>query len=108
MAQVLKDDTTLEDNKVSENGFMVVMITKVGRRWSIADAKWTVCIDCWFGDRCLVRPLDMQPPDVSGQDSCACSCRAVTGCCRTASHRGTIADVDGIFFLAYFTCTNNY
>jgi hypothetical protein len=27
--QVLKDDTTLEDNKVSENGFMVVMVTKV-------------------------------------------------------------------------------
>jgi hypothetical protein len=27
--QVLKDDTTLDDNKVSENGFMVVMVTKV-------------------------------------------------------------------------------
>ena len=27
--QVLKDDTTLEENKVSENGFMVVMVTKV-------------------------------------------------------------------------------
>ena len=26
---MLKDDTTLEDNKVSENGFMVVMVTKV-------------------------------------------------------------------------------
>ena len=29
--QVLKDDTTLEENKVSENGFMVVMVTKVPR-----------------------------------------------------------------------------
>ena len=27
--KVLKDDTTLEDNKVSEKGFLVVMITKV-------------------------------------------------------------------------------
>ena len=27
--QVLKDETTLEENKVSENGFMVVMVTKV-------------------------------------------------------------------------------
>lgn len=27
--QVLKDDTTLADNKVSENGFMVVMVSKV-------------------------------------------------------------------------------
>ena len=27
--QVLKDDTTLADNKVSENGFMVIMVTKV-------------------------------------------------------------------------------
>ena len=25
----MKDETTLEDNKVSENGFMVVMVTKV-------------------------------------------------------------------------------
>lgn len=27
--QVLKDDTTLAENKVSENGFMVIMVTKV-------------------------------------------------------------------------------
>jgi hypothetical protein len=26
---VLKDDTTLAENKVSENGFMVIMVTKV-------------------------------------------------------------------------------
>ncbi len=29
--KVLKDDTTMDDNKVSENGFLVVMLTKV---WS--------------------------------------------------------------------------
>lgn len=29
LLQVLKDDTTLEDNKVLDNGFMVVMVTKV-------------------------------------------------------------------------------
>jgi UV excision repair protein RAD23 len=27
--KVLKDDTTMTDNKVSENGFLVVMLTKV-------------------------------------------------------------------------------
>ncbi len=27
--KVLKDDTTMDDNKVSENGFLVVMLTKV-------------------------------------------------------------------------------
>ena len=27
--QVLKDETTLKDNGVSENGFLVVMVTKV-------------------------------------------------------------------------------
>jgi UV excision repair protein RAD23 len=27
--KVLKDDTSMEDNKVSENGFLVVMLTKV-------------------------------------------------------------------------------
>jgi UV excision repair protein RAD23 len=27
--KVLKDDTTMADNKVSENGFLVVMLTKV-------------------------------------------------------------------------------
>lgn len=36
--KVLKDETTMEENKVSENGFVVVMLTKVTdlvtRRWS--------------------------------------------------------------------------
>lgn len=27
--KVLKDDTTMADNKVAENGFLVVMLTKV-------------------------------------------------------------------------------
>jgi len=27
--KVLKDETTMEDNKVLENGFLVVMLTKV-------------------------------------------------------------------------------
>lgn len=27
--KVLKDETTMDDNKVSENGFLVVMLTKV-------------------------------------------------------------------------------
>jgi len=32
--KVLKDETTMTDNKVSEGGFLVVMLTKVGLLWS--------------------------------------------------------------------------
>lgn len=30
--KVLKDNTTIDENKVAENGFVVIMLTKVGSR----------------------------------------------------------------------------
>lgn len=42
--KVLKDDTTMADNKVAENGFLVVMLTKV-------------CLQCGVLVNCVRRPM---------------------------------------------------
>jgi UV excision repair protein RAD23 len=38
--KVLKDETTMADNKVSEGGFLVVMLTKVGLLHCCSDNIW--------------------------------------------------------------------
>lgn len=40
--KILKDDTTLEANKVAENSFLVIMLSKV------FDASCTVSLNCQF------------------------------------------------------------
>ena len=45
---MLKDDTTLEENKVSENGFMVVMVTKVSKQDTTPQCTQCNILMCMF------------------------------------------------------------
>lgn len=49
--KVLKDDTTMDDNKVSENGFLVVMLTKVNCSTGLElTPSQVICLILYFSD----------------------------------------------------------
>lgn len=46
--KVLKDETTMADNKVSEGGFLVVMLTKVGPHCYSGGSFNSLAITIWL------------------------------------------------------------
>ena len=66
LVQVLKDETTLAENKVTENTFMVVMVKKVG--WAVpSKSPGITCSVYLLAGACLFHSTSPSLPHSAGE-----------------------------------------